>query len=167
MYCIYLHTLFLYPNALPDSCSQIFLRYYMADYSYLSGFLRNEKNTADVLFWGSSHAASFFIPQELYNSFGITSYNLGCDQQNLLTSYFWLKEALNYQKPKAVILDCYMLFTYNAEEALNTAESCTRKAFDYMKWSQVKKEAVKTICQLDENQTLSSYYFPNIRYHSR
>lgn len=131
------------------------------------GFYQMEKNTTDVLFFGSSHAASFFIPQELYNRYGITSYNLGCEQQNLVVSYYWLKEALRYQQPKAVLLDCYMLFDYNTKEPLNTAESCTRKAMDFMKWSPVKQEAVKTICKLDKNQSLLSYYFPNIRYHTR
>lgn len=131
------------------------------------GFYRMEENTVDVLFFGSSHAASFFLPQELYDSSGITGYNLGCEQQNLVTSYFWLKEALRFQKPKVVVLDCYMLFPYNPQEPLNTAESCTRKAMDYMKWSSVKREAVSTICRLDENQSLVSYYFPNIRYHTR
>lgn len=131
------------------------------------GFYEMEKNTVDVLFLGSSHAASSFIPQELYNNYGITSYNLGCEQQNLITSYYWLKEALRFQQPKAVVLDCHFLFPYNVEEALNSAESCTRKALDYMKWSSVKREAVKTICALDEKQSIMSYYFPNVRYHTR
>lgn len=131
------------------------------------GFYKMQENTVDVLFFGSSHAASFFLPQELYDTAGITGYNLGCEQQNLVTSYYWLKEALRFQKPDAVVLDCYMLFPYNPQEPLNTAESCTRKALDFMKWSSVKKEAVHTVCSLDENQSLESYYFPNIRYHER
>lgn len=36
-----------------------------------------------------------------------------------------------------------------------------------MKWSLVKREAVKTICELDQYQFLVSYYLPNIRYHAR
>lgn len=132
-----------------------------------SKFYEEEEDTIDVIFLGSSHAASSFIPQELYNNYGITSYNLGCEQQNLVTSYFWLKEALRYQKPKAVVLDCYFLFLYSGYEPLNSAESCTRKALDYMKWSLVKREAVKTICELDQYQSLVSYYLPNIRYHAR
>ena len=131
------------------------------------GFYKMEKNTVDVLFFGSSHAASSFSPQILYDRYGITSYNLGCEQQNLITSYFWLKEALRFQKPKAVVLDCYILFPYNKEEALNAAESCTRKAMDYMRWSPVKWEAVHAICAADEKQSLSSYYLPNIRFHTR
>lgn len=131
------------------------------------GFYQMAENSIDVLCFGSSHAASFFLPQELYNICGIRSYNLGCEQQNLITSYFWLKEALRFQKPKVVLLDCYILFEYRPEEPLNSAESCTRKAFDYMHWSSVKKDAVKTICKLDENQSELSYYLPNIRYHTR
>ena len=131
------------------------------------GFYQMEEKTVDVLFLGSSQTVSFFLPQELYNTFGIRGYNLGCEQQNLVTSYFWLKEGLRFQKPETVVLECYMLFPYKSQETLNTDESCTRKAMDYMKWSSVKMEAVDTICKLDENQSLSSYYFPNIRYHER
>lgn len=132
-----------------------------------TGFYEIEKNSVDVLFLGSSHGVAAFLPQELYNVYGIRAYNLSCEQQNLLVSYYWLKEALRYQKPKVVVLDCRMLFEYNKYEPLNTAESCTRKAIDYMKWSSVKREAINSICENDKNQTALSYYFPNIRFHTR
>ena len=54
------------------------------------GFYQMAENSIDVLCFGSSHAASFFLPQELYNKCGIRSYNLGCEQQNLITSYCWI-----------------------------------------------------------------------------
>ncbi len=135
--------------------------------STYKGFYQMKKDSVDVLFLGSSHAASGFNPQEIYNHAGIRSYNLGCEQQSLLVSYYWLKEALKYQKPKAVILDTYMLFEYNHVEALNTAESCTRMAMDAMRWSPVKYEAIKAICDHDELQTFNSYLFKNIRFHTR
>lgn len=123
----------------------------------------------DVLALGSSHIVSAFSPQELYNNYQITSYNLGCEQQNLVVSYYWLKEALQYQSPKTVILDVYMLFHYELGEGggLNTSEACMRKALDYMRWSKVKVEAVETICALDVEQSALSYYLPNIRFHTR
>lgn len=132
-----------------------------------AGFYELEKNTADVLFLGSSHGVTSFLPQELYNQYGITSYNLGCEQQGMVTSYYWLKEALRYQSPKAVVLECYFCFPYMVDEPLNTEESYTRKAFDFMKWSPVKAEAVKTVCEVDDKQDVWSYYFPNVRYHTR
>ncbi|MDE6662401.1 MAG: hypothetical protein K2K46_03560 [Lachnospiraceae bacterium] len=131
------------------------------------GFYEMEENTIDVLFLGSSCAVSAFIPQELYNNYGITSYNLGCTQQNMVSSYFWLREAFAYQHPKAVVLDCFYLFLYDAQDPLNISESATRGALNYMRWSSVKREAIKTICELDNKQSELSYYFHNIRYHTR
>ncbi|MCM1040077.1 MAG: hypothetical protein NC434_12220 [Ruminococcus sp.] len=132
-----------------------------------AGFYDMEKDSVDVLFLGSSHAITSFLPQELYDRYGITSYNIGCEQQGVVTSYYWLREALRYQSPKVVVLECYLCFPYIVDEPLNTEESYTRKAFDFMRWSPVKAEAVKTICSLDPKQDIWSYYFPNIRYHTR
>ena len=135
--------------------------------STYQGFYQMEKDSVDVLFLGSSCAAAGLNPQEFYDSYGIRSYNLGCEGQSLLTSYYWLEEALRFQSPKVVVLEVFFTFLYNRDEPLNTAESSTRKAFDYMRWSPVTWEAVHDICNYDKKQTLGSYYFPNIRYHTR
>lgn len=135
--------------------------------STYEGFYKMEKNTVDVLFLGSSHAASTFIPQVMYDEYGIRSYNLGCEQQNLLVSYYWLKEALRYQQPQVVVLDSYVLYDLVADENLNSSESCTRMAIDAMRWSPLKLEAVRAICKNDEKQSFKSYLLTNIRYHSR
>lgn len=132
-----------------------------------SEFYKLEKNSVDVLFLGSSHAVSSFIPQELYNRYGITSYNLGTEQQSIVISYYWLKEALQTQNPEVVILDTYVLFPYQENEPLNSAEAAIRLAMDFMKWGKVKCEAVRDICRLDKEQSVLSYYLTNIRYHTR
>ena len=62
--------------------------------------------------------------------YGITSYNLGCERQNLITSYYWLKEALRCQSPKAVVLDSYFLFQYEEKDSQNLSEPYVRKALD-------------------------------------
>jgi len=126
------------------------------------GFYQMEKNTVDVLFLGSSQTASGFNPQDLYNEFGIRSYNLGSNHQSLWASYYWLKEALKYQSPQAVVLDCYELFLDQKEN-----EAHARLAFDDMRWGAVKKEAVDTVCGFDESQKKTSYLFTNIRFHTR
>lgn len=131
------------------------------------GFYEMEEDTVEVLFMGSSHTATFFIPQELYNNYGITSYNLASGQQDFLSTYYWIKEALRYQQPKVIVIETCMLFPYDTTQALNVPEANTRKAFDYMRWSPVKMQAIRDICRIDENQSLLSYYLPNIRYHLR
>lgn len=132
-----------------------------------SGFYKMEKDSIDVIFLGSSRASCAFSPQELYNLYNIRSYNLGCEMQNILVSYYWLKEAFRFQNPKVVVLETGMIFPYRSDEPLNTSIECTRKAMDYMKWSNVKMQAVEDICTYDETQSWESYVFPNIQYHDR
>jgi len=131
------------------------------------GFYQMEKNSVDVLFLGSSHIVSGISPQVIYNENGIRSYNLGCEQQNMMVSYYWLKEALRFQTPKVVVLDAFMLFEYDHNEVLNTEEARIRMAMDSMKWSGVKWEAVNEICEADNSQSVNSFLFKNVRFHTR
>lgn len=131
------------------------------------GLYDMDKDSIDVLFVGSSACKAAYNTQELYNNYGITSYNLGSEHQSIFVSYYWIKEALKNQKPKAVVLECRTLFDAGSDNELNMPEPYLRKALDDMKWSDNKKEAVDTICMLDESQSKLSYYFPIIRYHSR
>lgn len=129
-------------------------------------FYKTQKNTVDVLFLGSSVTVNGFIPQELYNKYGLTSFNLGSEQQSISISYWWLMEALRYQNPKAVVLDCR--FVYNAHpNRINTDEAFVRKAIDGMRWSINKIKTVREITTLDPNHSAISYYFENFRYHER
>jgi len=133
-------------------------------------FYKLEKNSVDVLFFGSSHAVCSFNPQVVYDEYGITSYNLGCEQQSLVVTYYWLREALKYQSPKVVILDTYTLHKYSdayVYNKLNCSETAVRKALDPMRFSLLKIEAAKTISELDPTQSMLSYLLLNIRYHTR
>lgn len=137
------------------------------DSSSCANFYALEKNTIDVLFLGSSHCMSSFSPQEIYDSHGLRTYNLATQQQSLLVSYFWLKEALRYQHPSVVVLDTHICFPFDSEEPLNSSEAAVRLAMDSMRWSKVKVEAVAEICKNDDMQSAASYYNPLIRFHTR
>lgn len=133
----------------------------------MDGFYELNDNSIDVLFLGSSQIMTAVSPMQIYDETGITSYSLGTEQQNLVTSYYLLKEALHYQQPKVVMLDVLFMYPYYGESALNSKEEFVRKAFDYMKWSPNKWEAVQTLCALDEQHEMQNYLFPFLRYHSR
>lgn len=138
--------------------------------STFNGFYQMPKNSVDVIFLGSSHAVSFFSPQEIYNNTGVKSYNLGCEQQNLLASYYWLQEALKYQTPKVVVLETYFLYPYTIGEetpVVNFHEGSLRKAFDFMRPSLNKLKAVRDICTIDSSQRMEDYLFPMLKYHTR
>jgi len=125
-----------------------------------------EKDTVEVLFLGSSHMVSAVNPIQIDEEYGINSYNLGSEQQSIFLSYYWLREALRYQNPQIIVLDCYFLDRVSYSP-FNTEESFIRKSIDYMKWSDVKQDAVDEICSAYEDQTKLSYYLTNIRFHER
>lgn len=135
--------------------------------STFTQFYKVDEQSVDILYLGSSSMSTAGIPQRMYDEYGLCSYNLASPEQTLITSYYWLKEALRFQSPKVVFLDNQMLFTFYEDEPLNFKEPGQRKDFDRMKWSKVKIEAVNDICSLDKNQSKLSYYFPIVRYHDR
>ena len=133
-------------------------------------FYNLKKNTVDVLFFGSSHAVCSFNPQILYDNYGIVSYNLGCEQQSLLITYYWLKEALKYQSPKVVVLDTYTFHKYTdayVYNNMNCSEGAVRKPMDSMRLSPLKWEAGMAIEKVDPTQIGLSFPLLNIRYHTR
>lgn len=145
-------------------------RYY--DYAWPStstynDFYKMKNDSVDVIFLGSSHVVNSMNPQKIYDDYGIRSYNLGNEQQSTLVSYYWLKEALKTQKPKVVVMDTLTLFEFQPNEKLNSTESSVRLAIDPMHFSKNKLDAVKDICSIDESQSLESYLFKNLRYHTR
>ena len=131
-------------------------------------FYKMEKDSVDVLFLGSSVVINAFSPQQLYNDYGIRSYNLGTEQQSLFVSYYWLREALRFQSPQAVVVDLKFAYPYdNTYGKINMTEGLLRKSMDWMRYSKVKRDAIREIHQLDPDQTEISYLFPNIRFRSR
>lgn len=125
-------------------------------------FYEMERDSVDVLFLGSSQSGAAFNPQNLYDEYNITSYNLSSNQQSLWGSYYWLKEAVQYQTPQVVILDCYNLWFDKKKD-----EVMTRNAFDNMRLGAVKLEGIDAVCNFDESQSMFSYLLTNIRYHER
>lgn len=72
-------------------------------------FYEQRAETVDVLNLGNSHMFANVNPAVLWDEYGIASYNLGAGLQPVWNSYYYLKEALRYQKPKLVVLDAFGL----------------------------------------------------------
>lgn len=126
----------------------------------VDGFYELDKDTVDVALLGSSQTIMGLSAMELYRQYGISAYGFGTEEQPLYATYYWLKEILRYQSPSVAVLDINELIHASGEPAY-------RKAFDYMRWSEVKWEAVKTHCEENEEISLSGYVFPFLEYHSR
>ncbi len=68
-------------------------------------FYNCEQDTVDVIFVGGSMSYSGFSPMELYEKYGISSYNFGTSNQSMLAGYLWTMEACEKQNVKVVIVE--------------------------------------------------------------
>ena len=93
----------------------------------------------DVLFMGSSHMINAVYPMELWEHYGITSYNLGGHQNQLPTTYWVTENALDYAHPKAVVIDCHYLL--RNDKTPSTFENM-HLSFDSFPFSITKARAV-------------------------
>ena len=145
------------------------------DSGQMAGFYREPRNTIDVLFLGSCNMYTSVSPVLMYDEFGVTGYDFTCPDQELSTSYYYLRDALKRQKPKAVVIEALFFMAKNDAER----ETYNRFAFDYMPLSWNKIRAVADLAgresefmkQYDQTSsdtllTFMSYLFPLLRYHS-
>lgn len=139
----------------------------IASTSTMEGFYRLDRDSVDVLILGSSHLANGLIPQEIYDSSGITSYNLSFEQESPMLSYYLLREALRYQTPQAVIVDLCQAYRYTGDHDINMWGELWRKPVDSMRLSEVKRELIDDLYVRGDIEEKASYYLPLIRYHSR
>ena len=135
---------------------------YMTDLvegSMLSQYYR-EYGNHDVIFIGDCEVYANFTPMEMYREQGITAYVRGSSQQLIWQSYYVLKETLEYETPKVVVLNVNaMRYSEPVSEAFH------RLTIDKMRWSDEKVGIIRA--SMMEEETFLSYVFPILRYHSR
>lgn len=116
----------------------------------------------DVLLIGSSHMINGVFPMELWADYGIVSYNLGGHANYPATSYWVLRNALQYTDPKMVVLD-----VFGAAAQLKASEdlSYLHLSTDSMPFSPVKVEMLRDI--LPEYGNIEDFLFDFTLYHNR
>ena len=120
----------------------------------------NETPDHDVIFIGDCEVYECFTPPTLWQEYGITSYVRGSAQQLIWQSYYLLEETLKYETPKAVVFN---VLAIKYGEPQN--EAYNRMTLDGMKWSGSKVRSI--YASKTEEESLISYAFPLLRYHSR
>ena len=120
-----------------------------------------EKNEDfDVLFTGLSHMQSGIHPLELWNDYGITSFNLA-ESGNYMPSDYWLiKNALNYTTPKLLVIDIRKM----------DLQEIRMDNYVYSAWDMFPASYTKYLASLELFSTWDErleFLFPFIRYHSR
>lgn len=127
----------------------------------VQAFYRQEKNTHDVIYLGSSFSYCGISPLKIWEEQGISGYVFSNPAQKAWISAYYLEEALKYQTPEVVIYEAGAIL--DEEE---TDEGHNRKNIDYLRWSPTKLKAILTICK-NTGESKKEYLFPLLRFHSR
>ena len=123
----------------------------------VEGFYAEEKNSLDFVFIGSSQMFTTVVPAVLWEEYGITSYDFGANEQPMYVSYYYIKEALKYQNPKAIVLEVSYCNTPDY-----THEGVLHINLDDLRMSSVKLEAIFDIIPAGER---APYIFELAKYH--
>jgi hypothetical protein len=112
-------------------------------------------DSIDVVFMGNSHSFVAFQPQIIDQILPVNSYVVGIGGENIVLSYYELKELLRTQHPKVVVLETFVL-------DLNDAYMPTENYYDFLDagdWSANKTAVAERYLTLDTLYTI----FPTLR----
>lgn len=146
-----------------------------SSYKYADFFDKAAKDQIDVLFIGSSHVINAINPAVLYDDYGITSYNMGGHGSVMQATYWELIEALQYCKPKYVVVDTFLMqkdyqyldvmYEDSSEEDRKTSVGQLHLNMDAWPLDKLKIAAVKDLIRDEDIQ--KEFLFDFMRYHSR
>ncbi|HIT73360.1 hypothetical protein B5E58_06435 [Tyzzerella sp. An114] len=121
-----------------------------------SEFYNQEPNSIDMVYIGSSHSYCTFDPEIIDSILKTSSWQMGTPLQHYDTSYYVLREVLNHQKPKKVVLEIYWDILKDEFE-MKQANSF----FEVLKNQELKDEYINKVFPINERIKYS--LFP-IRY---
>ena len=120
-------------------------------------YLKEEKNSADVLFFGSSICYCDVVPAVIWEDSGITSYVMAGPEQTLPITYYYVKEALKTQSPKVIFVEVTGAF-------FEKYQNFTKVNIGYMPWGTNRLNATLNAAEKAE---WTGLFFPLFNYHSR
>jgi len=120
-----------------------------------------QQENFDVLILGTSHAFRGISPMDMWEQNGIVAYNLGASGCRIPSSYWMLKNALQYTNPKLVVLDCAYLLDNKTNDNINYMHMI----FDSMPFGRIKIEALMDL--YDQKEDIERFLFSFSLYHNR
>lgn len=126
----------------------------------MDGFYQKKDGEIDMLFLGTSVVHAGIDNNYLYSLTGISSYDLSADQQKMSVTYYYLKEALKYQKPSVVFVEVQGGYYI---DNTNLAEESAHYSFDNMRLGANRLTAISDMSIGNKEEI----YTPFSLYHSR
>ncbi len=116
-------------------------------------FYASERESLDVMIFGSSHAHCTVDNAILWNDYGIASYTLSAGSQDLDSTYYFMRESLKTQQPKVVLVEAVAV---TLEGEITNSETTIIRNTMGMRWSGLLYEYVGNLAE-------SAGYSPTMR----
>lgn len=134
-------------------------RYKNSDKRFMPFF--EQEADYDVLFFGTSHVIDAVLPLELWDEYGIASYNFGGYGMHLPATCWLIENVLDYTTPKLIMIDCSNL---SSEVMSNTTVRQAHNTWDAFPLTRNKLRAFQDL--LDPKDLLEFTWKFSI-YHDR
>jgi len=121
-------------------------------------YVLEDKNSIDIMFFGSSLAYAEIIPAVIYDETGYTSYVMAGPQLTVKQTYYYMKEAFLTQSPKLVFLETSGMF-------FGEFTDYSRINISYMPYYSINR--VKAAFLAAEPEERLGILFPLYNYHDR
>ena len=125
-------------------------------------FYEEPKDSLDILFMGDSSIYRGISPMQLWKEYGYAGYDFSSPAQKTWDQYYCLKEALQYQKPKLVVINAESLF-----DSKPMKNGYQRHLFDNMKFGKNKIKALRDPQGNISTSRQLSFVMPLLRFHDR
>lgn len=129
----------------------------------ISSFYDEKKDSLDVVFLGTSQILMSVSPMQLWNDYGIASYNMGQHGQSFALTYYCMEEAIEKQHPKLVVVDVF----YMMNQSKVVLTSNVHKTIDNLAWGLPKLEAIYDVGREQEAGSMVDYLLPMNAFHMR
>lgn len=127
----------------------------------IKAFYTMPENTAEVIVYESSHAQRGVNVIEMYEKYGISAYNYGCNWQHLNTEELFFYDSLETQTPKVILIETYLINDILEDIDMDGEIYYTR----YIRNSVAKKNYLQQCFGKDIERYLA-YYVPIIQFHT-
>ncbi|MCR4707172.1 MAG: hypothetical protein K5746_04405 [Clostridiales bacterium] len=121
----------------------------------------SEERTYDVLFFGTSHIMDAVLPPVLWESCGLSSYNLGNPAETMEATEWTVRLALARHKPRAVVVDTAYIAR---DQETDGVQSLAHLFYDAVPLS---AEKIRATAVLFPDGKWPAFLFPLVAYHTR
>lgn len=124
---------------------------------------KQKENTIDVLYVGDSNIYAGVSPLEIYNKIGVTGFSASTPMQDIVGSYYIIKEFFKKQKPSVVMLESSEFFTPKE----NFSELGKSSEIYFMKFGKNKIDMINDKVYNFSKYEKLTYMLPVLKFHTR